>query len=102
MIMISPEPDFWIHAVSTSGSQPKVYILRKVQCVEVAKVPRVPHGKTKGKEKEKPKISDTGKDPSTPPYDYLEGSVHDVALRQDVLRGYERFKVRRSQLESTS
>jgi hypothetical protein len=27
-------------------------------------------------------------------YDYDEGSVHDVALRAQVLRGYEEFKVR--------
>jgi hypothetical protein len=73
--------------------------------VEVAKVPQSKtKGKEKGKEKEKPKISDTGKerDPSRPMYDYLEGSVHDVALRQDVSRGYERFKVRRRRRQLVS
>jgi hypothetical protein len=26
-------------------------------------------------------------------YDYHDASVHDVALRADILRGYEQFKV---------
>jgi len=66
------------------------------QCVEVAKVLRVPQDKAKGKAKakEKPKTA-PGKEsnPLKPTYDYHEGSVYDVALRQDLLRGYERFKV---------
>lgn len=79
MVMVSPEPDFWIHA-----------------CVEVPKVPRAPQGKARGKTKEREKLKtpEIGKkDPSKPTYDYHEGSIHDVALRQDILRGYERFKL---------
>ncbi|KAG6840668.1 hypothetical protein C0991_005216 [Blastosporella zonata] len=75
MIMVSPEPDFWIHAG-----------------VEVAKVPRVPSKKAK----DKPKSSEKGKEKetdNTPVYDYQEGSVHDLALRADILRGYEQFKL---------
>jgi hypothetical protein len=51
--------------------------------------------KSKTREREKPKTPESGqeKDPSKPIYDYHEGSVYDVALRLDILRGYERFKV---------
>lgn len=72
------------------------------QGIEVAKVPRVVQdkgrSKPKDKGKEKAKVPEKGKDKETetetgPVYDFLEGSVHDIALRQDILRGYERFKV---------
>ncbi|GLB43405.1 putative fungal domain of unknown function (DUF1712) [Lyophyllum shimeji] len=82
MIMVSPEPDFWIHAA-----------------VEVAKVPRAPPEKSKGKSREKPKSREKGKESvkesteSAPLFDYQEGSVHDLALRADILRGYEQFKL---------
>lgn len=62
----------------------------------MAKAPKPPQAKAKSraKEKEKSKFPETGeKDPSQPTYDYHEGSIHDIALRQDILRGYERFKV---------
>ncbi|KAI0350698.1 hypothetical protein OH77DRAFT_1488693 [Trametes cingulata] len=81
MIMLSPEPNFWIHA-----------------CYEVAKTPRPPpsaskskdsaKGKSKGKEKEK--------EQATRPavlYDYHDGSLHDEALRTHFRRGYEEFKL---------
>lgn len=65
------------------------------QCVEVASVSRpvADKGKGKGKEKEKPKAADRGNDKEpTSTYEYLDGSVHDISLREDILRGYERFK----------
>ncbi|KAK7056380.1 hypothetical protein VNI00_002934 [Paramarasmius palmivorus] len=66
MVMLCPEPDFWIHAG-----------------VELAKTPRAPvKGKGKGKEKE-----------SVVVYDYSDASVHDLALKADIMRGYERFKL---------
>ncbi|RDB15779.1 Vacuolar fusion protein CCZ1 [Hypsizygus marmoreus] len=79
LIMVSPEPDFWIHAG-----------------VEVAKVPRAPDEKGKGKVKEKPQATGKGKEKETDPaptYDYLEGSVHDLSLRADIMCAYERFKL---------
>lgn len=79
MIMLNPEPDFWIHAA-----------------VELAKTPRTllpkpkdkgkGNGKGKGKEKEKAGTLQ-------PSYDYHEGSFHDYALRAHLLRGYEQFKL---------
>ncbi|KAF4570082.1 hypothetical protein EYR36_009888 [Pleurotus pulmonarius] len=74
MIMLSPEPNFWIHA-----------------CVEVAKSTK-PTPKAKGKEKEKPKAQEKGKDPPSL-YEYDDSSVHDLALKADIQRGYERFKL---------
>ncbi|KAF9499338.1 hypothetical protein BDN71DRAFT_1384028 [Pleurotus eryngii] len=74
MIMLSPEPNFWIHA-----------------CVEVAKSTK-PTPKAKGKEKDKPKAQEKGKDPPSF-YEYDDSSVHDLALKADIQRGYERFKL---------
>ncbi|KAG6832673.1 hypothetical protein H0H87_000855 [Tephrocybe sp. NHM501043] len=79
LIMVSPEPDFWIHAG-----------------VEVAKMPRAPPDKDKAKSKDRSKSNEKGKGKATetiPLYDYQEGSVHDLALRADILRGYEQFKL---------
>ncbi|GJE91164.1 hypothetical protein PsYK624_073130 [Phanerochaete sordida] len=70
MVMVSPEPDFWIHA-----------------CIELAKSPRPPPSKGKGKS--------SAKAPATQEvvYDYHDSSVNDLALRSRVLRGYEQFKL---------
>ncbi|KAI9458128.1 hypothetical protein BJY52DRAFT_1269847 [Lactarius psammicola] len=80
MLMVSPEPGFWIHA-----------------CIELAKTPRpVPANKGKSKDKGKSgaKAADKGKNgESSVVYDYHDGSVHDLALRAQVLRGYEEFKL---------
>ncbi|KAG6850561.1 hypothetical protein H0H93_011760 [Arthromyces matolae] len=78
MIMVSPEPNFWIHAA-----------------VEVAKGPRA-SDKGKGKSNSNEKGKGKGKDQennNTSLYDYQEGSVHDISLRADILRGYEQFKL---------
>ncbi|KAJ7117611.1 hypothetical protein C8R44DRAFT_791120 [Mycena epipterygia] len=77
MIMVSPEPNFWIHAG-----------------IDVAKTPRPPADKVKGKGKEKNK--------EEPPvvYDYHEYSVHDVAVQADIMRGYEKFKLRHGSFAS--
>ncbi|KAF8966338.1 hypothetical protein BDZ97DRAFT_1809094 [Flammula alnicola] len=74
MVMVSPEPGFWIHAG-----------------VEVAKVPRV--ADLKNKPKPKGKAVDKGEKGPLPVYDYEDGSVHDGALRAHILKGYERFKL---------
>ncbi|KAG5649611.1 hypothetical protein H0H81_002856 [Sphagnurus paluster] len=80
MIMVSPEPDFWIHAG-----------------VEVGKVPRLPvergKGKSGSKSTEKGKEKERESPETTIVFDYQEGSVHDLALRADILRGYEQFKL---------
>ncbi|KAI0065547.1 hypothetical protein BV25DRAFT_1880490 [Artomyces pyxidatus] len=78
MLMVSPEPGFWIHA-----------------CLELAKspsqaVPSRGKGKQRGKEKEKDKAKDNEGDPG---YDYHDGSVHDMSVRAQLLRGYEEFKL---------
>lgn len=110
MIMVSPEPNFWIHAVSVVANVPHTTkTLRRcilaspspnLQCVELAKSPRVVQdkGKSRSKGKEKAKGTDKEKDKSKdvregPVYDYEDGSVHDSALKEDIMRGYERFKV---------
>ncbi|KAJ6620615.1 hypothetical protein B0H10DRAFT_2163467 [Mycena sp. CBHHK59/15] len=81
MIMVSPEPNFWIHAG-----------------IDVAKTPRPPVDKAKGKGKEKDKT----KADKAPPvlYDYHEYSVHDVSVQTDIMRGYERFKLRHGSFAS--
>ncbi|KAI0246709.1 hypothetical protein BJV78DRAFT_1348660 [Lactifluus subvellereus] len=73
MLMVSPEPGFWIHA-----------------CIEVAKTPRPPPPANKGKGKDKGKGKSAER---SVVYDYHDGSVHDLALRAQVLRGYEEFKL---------
>ncbi|KAK0217860.1 hypothetical protein IW262DRAFT_1390984 [Armillaria fumosa] len=71
MVMVSPEPDFWITA-----------------CVELAKTIRTPTvGRRKGKQKAK-----TGKDVALV-CDYHDSSVNDISLRSDIRRGYEQFKL---------
>ncbi|KAJ7022865.1 hypothetical protein C8F04DRAFT_1048530 [Mycena alexandri] len=78
MVMVSPEPDFWIH----SG-------------IEVAKTPRPPSAdKAKGKGKDKAKAEQ----PLL--YDYHEHSVHDIAVQEDMLRGYDTFKLRHGSFAS--
>lgn len=73
MVMISPEPDFWIHA-----------------CVEVAKTPRsaAPKGKSK-----KGKAKKTDNVTPQDVVEYHDASVHDVLLRAHLLQGYEEFKL---------
>ena len=56
------------------------------QCVELPKTPRQPiKSPSKGKKPEPAK--------QEPPFDYHEGSVHDVALKAHLQRAYELFKV---------
>ncbi|OJA10703.1 hypothetical protein AZE42_01056 [Rhizopogon vesiculosus] len=75
MVMLNPEPDFWIHA-----------------SIELPKTPRslVSKSKEKSKGKGKEKEQATTIHPS---YDYHDGSLHDYALRAHLLRGYEQFKL---------
>jgi hypothetical protein len=49
--------------------------------------------KGKGKAGAKSKVVEKGKEKEVV-YDGIEGSVHDLALRRAILRGYEQFKVR--------
>ncbi|SJL03852.1 uncharacterized protein ARMOST_07209 [Armillaria ostoyae] len=74
MVMVSPEPDFWITA-----------------CVELAKTIRTPTvGRSKGKQKAK--AGPIGKDVALV-CDYHDSSVDDISLRADIRRGYEQFKL---------
>ncbi|KAG0709245.1 hypothetical protein DFH29DRAFT_978829 [Suillus ampliporus] len=81
MIMLNPEPDFWIHAA-----------------VELAKTSRMLPSKPKDKGKGKGNDKGKGKEKEQasalqPSYDYHDGSLHDYALRAHLLRGYEQFKL---------
>ncbi|KAJ3976427.1 hypothetical protein EV361DRAFT_295472 [Lentinula raphanica] len=79
MIMVFPEPDFCIHAG-----------------VELAKALRTstPASKSKGKESTvQSLLKGKEKEPPITTYDYSDASVNDHALRDDILRGYERFKL---------
>ncbi|KAH9840215.1 uncharacterized protein C8Q71DRAFT_746380 [Rhodofomes roseus] len=74
MITIETEPDYWIHA-----------------CIELAKTPRSAPSKRKGKAKEKAK---SGESPAQEQiYECHDSSVHDVALRSHIMRGYDDFKL---------
>ena len=50
---------------------------------------------TKGKNKGKGKAKDSTTAKPEVVYDYQDGSLHDLALRTHLLRGYELFKVGR-------
>ncbi|KAF7309999.1 hypothetical protein MIND_00372700 [Mycena indigotica] len=78
LIMVSPEPDFWIHAGIETARTPK---------------PSVDKGKSKVKDKN---------GAAEPPvvYDYEDYSVHDIALQVDIMRGYEKFKLRHGSFTS--
>lgn len=51
-------------------------------------------GKEKGEKGVKGILKGKDKEVSHPSYDYSDSSVIDQALRADILRGYEQFKVR--------
>ena len=86
MITISPEPSFWIHAVSFALSCFVLFINPCNQCVELPKTPRQPiKSPSKGKKSEPIK--------QEPLFDHHEGLVHDVALKAHLQRAYELFKV---------
>ncbi|KAH7890743.1 hypothetical protein F5I97DRAFT_1974491 [Phlebopus sp. FC_14] len=75
MIMLNPEPDFWIHAA-----------------IELANTPRSPpKSKGKSKGKGKAKEADNQEQQSLP--EYHDGSLHDTAVRAHLWRGYEQFKL---------
>ncbi|PBK99517.1 hypothetical protein ARMGADRAFT_1161164 [Armillaria gallica] len=81
MVMVSPEPDFWITA-----------------CVELAKTIRTPTvGRSKGKQKAK--TVPINKDVALV-CDYHDSSVNDISLRADIRRGYEQFKLTHGSLTS--
>ena len=56
--------------------------------------------KEKGKDKQKQPDKGKGKESQQPTYDYLDGLVHDVALKAELLKGYEQFKVHTSPRKS--
>ncbi|KAJ8586900.1 hypothetical protein M405DRAFT_771033, partial [Rhizopogon salebrosus TDB-379] len=77
MIMLNPEPDFWIHA-----------------SIDLPKTPRSLTSKSKEKDKGKGKGKEKEQASTAPPsYDYHDGSLHDYAIREHLLRGYEQFKL---------
>ncbi|KAF9054526.1 hypothetical protein BJ165DRAFT_1439577 [Panaeolus papilionaceus] len=76
LVMVSPEPDFWIHAG-----------------IDLAKVLRTPEPRA-NKSKSGGKVADKGKEKSdNPVYDYDDGTVFDHVLREHILQGYQRFKL---------
>ncbi len=86
MTTISPEPDYWIHTVSLFMSSRLLHQSLHFQCVELGKdvrpsKPNDVRGKGKGSKQ------------NTVVYDYRDSSIHDRALRVQLLRGYEAFKV---------
>ncbi|KAG2145131.1 hypothetical protein DEU56DRAFT_732147 [Suillus clintonianus] len=78
MIMLNPEPDFWIHAAVELSKSPRTL------------APKSNKGKGKGNGKGKEKEQASALLPS---YDYHDGSLHDYALHAHFLRGYEQFKL---------
>ncbi|KAJ7289118.1 hypothetical protein C8J57DRAFT_1706037 [Mycena rebaudengoi] len=82
------------HGIARAG------LLDTLQALTLRKrldLPRI-SPKPKGKEKEKPKAADA--QPAPVVYDYHEYSVHDEAVQTDILRGYERFKLRHGSFAS--
>jgi len=86
MVMVSPEPGFWIHAVSSTTPRVFRLLTHVIQCVELPKTSRQPvKSPSKGKKSEPVK--------QEPSFDYHEGLVHDNALKAHMRRAYELFKV---------
>lgn len=84
MVVVSPEPNFWMHAV---GCHLRMSLIASEdpwlsQCIELAKIPRPVKANAKGKGKQQETV-----------YDYNESSLHDDALRTRLLLAYEAFKV---------
>ncbi|EMD38908.1 hypothetical protein CERSUDRAFT_104200 [Gelatoporia subvermispora B] len=79
MIMVSPEPNYWIHA-----------------SIDLAKTPRPATVRAKGKGKDKPGAPKA----DNVSYDYHDASVHDDAIRERLLQGYEQFKLVHGSFES--
>ncbi|KIY71863.1 hypothetical protein CYLTODRAFT_440956 [Cylindrobasidium torrendii FP15055 ss-10] len=85
MLMVSPEPNFWIHA-----------------CVSLANSSRPSStGRTRGKPHSKSASIGRSKGKEIAMVtDYDEASVDDTALRGDLLRGYELFKIKHGSMTS--
>ncbi|KAG7439785.1 uncharacterized protein BT62DRAFT_912493 [Guyanagaster necrorhizus] len=81
IVMVSPEPDFWITA-----------------CVELAKTFRTPTIE-RNKGKQKSKTGTISKDVALV-CNYQDFSVDDISLRADIRRGYEQFKLVHGSLTS--
>lgn len=86
MIMVSPEPDYWMHSVRELCFTLGYISELGLKCIELAKSPQV--------SKDKSKSDSKGKERETT-FDYHYGSLQDNAIRSYMLRGYEQFKVGR-------
>ncbi|VDC00985.1 unnamed protein product [Peniophora sp. CBMAI 1063] len=76
MIMVSPEPGFWMHA-----------------CLELSKTPRSgPSVKGKERGKGKAKVKDPKPAPESA-FDYHDGATSDAALRAHLLRAHQTFQL---------
>ncbi|KAF9563073.1 hypothetical protein CPC08DRAFT_741944 [Agrocybe pediades] len=82
LILVSPEPNFWIHAGVELAKYPRSVDPKSKSSKSATVKGKSGSASAKGKEKD---ISQT--------YDYDEGSVHDSAIRAHIMRGYERFKL---------
>jgi len=76
MIMVNVEGSFWIHAA-----------------VDLAKSPRATSRTSNAKAKSKKGKEPERDIPEQPVFDFHDGSLHDLALREHLLRGYEQFKI---------
>ncbi|KAH0836641.1 hypothetical protein J3R83DRAFT_8359 [Lanmaoa asiatica] len=75
MVMVSPEPNFWMH-----------------MAIELAKTPRAPVVQPKTRDKGRGKAKE--EEPSqVPQLEYHDGTLHDSAIRAHLMRGYEQFKL---------
>ncbi|KAF6761701.1 hypothetical protein DFP72DRAFT_803511 [Ephemerocybe angulata] len=78
MVLVSPEPNFWFIAA--------VELPKKSQSSSSSS--------SKSTVKGKPKASTSKAQPAAEVvYDYEEGTVHDLAIRSQILHGYEKFKL---------
>ena len=77
-----------IHSVSS-------HAYHSLKCFEVAKTPRPPPVSTKSKSSSQSKSKGKEREALRPApiYDYHDSSLHDIALRAHLQRGYEEFKV---------
>ncbi|KAG2011842.1 hypothetical protein CC2G_011910 [Coprinopsis cinerea AmutBmut pab1-1] len=79
MVMVSPEPNFWINA---SIELPK-------RLSQSSRSKEAASKKSKGKDKD----TASSNKATAPAYDYDDGTVHDIVLQMQLLQGYEKFKL---------
>ncbi|EIM86915.1 uncharacterized protein STEHIDRAFT_168790 [Stereum hirsutum FP-91666 SS1] len=98
MIMLCPEPNFWIHACFELAKTQKPVAASSGAKTSKGKSSSATKDGGKGKSAGKEKDKDKGKSGASAgsegvQWDWYDGSVHDEVLRRQLMKGYEQFKL---------